>query len=94
MHPASIDRGANEVLAENGHAQVRALDEIWLRMPTPDEVRQLQLGRGTPVAEHIITGFTADDRVARMVRVIIPGDRNVITFERAHPDHAPGGGDE
>lgn len=90
MNPASIDRGVNEVLAENGHAQVRALDEIWLRMPTPDEVRQLQLGRGTPVAEHIVTGFTADERVVRMARVIVPGDRNVITFERTHPDYESG----
>ena len=39
------------------------------------------------MAEHIITGFTADDRTVRMVRAILPGDRNVITFDRTHPDH-------
>lgn len=92
MRPTSIDRGVNEALADLGHAQVRALDEIYLRMPKPDEIRQLQLGPGTPVAEHIITGFTADDRVVRMVRAIIPGDRNVITFERTHPDFETGTG--
>lgn len=87
MTPTSIDRGANEVLAEIGYVQVRALDEIWMRMPKPEETERLQLGLGTPVGEHIITGFTADGRVVRMVRAIIPGDRNVITFERTHPDY-------
>lgn len=87
MSPQDIGRGGNQVLAEHGHAQVRALDEIWARMPDRDEIDKLQILPGTPVAEHIITGFTAAGRVARMVRVVLPGDRNVITFERTHPDH-------
>ena len=87
MSPQDITRGANRVLAEHGHAQVRALDEIWVRMPDPDEIDYLKILPGTPVAEHIVTGFTAQGRVVRMVRVVLPGDRNVITFERTHPDH-------
>lgn len=90
MSPRDITRGGNQVLAEHGHAQVRALDEIWVRMPRRDEVEDLQILPGTAVAEHIITGFTAEGRVVRMVQVVLPGDRNVITFERTHPDH---GGD-
>lgn len=87
MLPEDVGRGVNQVLAEQGHTQVRALDEILIRMPTPDELRRLQLGPGTPVAEHIIIGFTAEGRVVRVVRAILPGDRNVITFGRTHPDH-------
>ncbi len=87
MQKADIPRGANQVLAEHGHEQVRALDEIWVRMPNPDEIDRLSILPGTPVAEHIVTGFTAQGRAVRMVRVILPGDRNVITFDRTHPDH-------
>jgi DNA-binding GntR family transcriptional regulator len=87
MTPQDITRGANQVLADRGHAQVEAFDEIWIRMPYPDETDSLRILPGTPVAEHIITGFTAEGRVVRMVRVVLPGDRNVITFERTHPDH-------
>lgn len=87
MLPGSIPQGVNQYLADLGHAQTKALDEIWIRMPTLDESRRLQLGPGTPVAEHVITGLTADERPVRMVRTILPGDRNVITFERTHPDH-------
>ena len=56
-------------------------------MPRQSEVDRLKILPGTPVAEHVITGFTAEDRPVRMARVVLPGDRNVITFERTHPDH-------
>ena len=87
MSADDIPRGVNQVLADHGFAQVRALDEVWVRMPRPPEVERLRIPPGTPVAEHIITGFTCDDRAVRMVRAVLPGDRNVITFDRTHPDH-------
>jgi GntR family transcriptional regulator len=87
MQPHDIERGVIRVLAEHGFPQVRALDEIWVRMPRRDEVDRLRILPGTPVAEHITTGFTAEGRPVRMVRAVLPGDRNVITFDRVHPDH-------
>jgi DNA-binding GntR family transcriptional regulator len=89
MEPREIPRGVYQVLAERGYAQVRALDEIWVRMPRPSEVDRLKILPGTPVAEHIITGFTAEGRPVLMARVVLPGDRNVIAFERTHPDLEP-----
>ncbi|GAA1423840.1 GntR family transcriptional regulator [Catellatospora coxensis] len=82
MMPHDIARGANQVLTENGAHQVRALDEIYVRMPTPDEATRLQLGPGTPVSCHICTGLTEDGRPVRVVINILPGDRHVIVFER------------
>lgn len=85
MHPADIARGANTVLAELGYEQVRALDEIQVRMPTPEETDRLQLAPGTPVAVHVCTGFTREGKPVRAVVNILPGDRHVITFERSKP---------
>lgn len=85
MDPKDIARGANVVLTELGYEQVRALDEIHVRMPTPDEVERLQLGPGTPVAVHAVTGYTAAGRPVRTVINCLPGDRHVITFERSKP---------
>lgn len=82
MMPNDIARGANQVLAEQGFYQVRALDEIYVRMPTPDETSRLQLGPGTPVACHICTGLTAEGQPVRVVVNILPGDRHIIAFER------------
>lgn len=82
MTPADVARGTNTVLAELGKELMRALDEIYIRMPTPDEVRRLQLGPGTPVAEHIVTTYAADDSPVQVTINVVPGDRHVIVFER------------
>lgn len=89
MLPIDIARGANCVLSELGAHQVRAVDEITVRMPTPDETHRLALGPGTPVAVHICTGYTERDEPVRCVINILPGDRHVIVFERAEPKPEP-----
>jgi DNA-binding GntR family transcriptional regulator len=82
MSPADIPRGANQVLTDLGYEQVRALDEVYVRMPSPDEAAQLRLGPGTPVAVHVVTGYTATGTPARVVVNVLPGDRHVIAWER------------
>lgn len=86
MRPADIARGANQVLAEHGHPQTRAVDEIFVRMPTPEEAHRLDLGPGTPVACHVCTGLTDNDVPVRVVVNILPGDRHIITYERTRPE--------
>lgn len=80
--PHDIARGANTVLAELGYEQVRATDEIFIRMPRPIETERLDLGPGTPVAIHVCTGYTAAGQPVRVVVNCLPGDRHVIKFER------------
>lgn len=82
MRPEDITRGANAVLGELGYQQVRTLDEIYVRMPTPEEARRLDLGPGTPVAYHVVTGYTEEGRPVRVAITVLPGDRHVITYER------------
>jgi DNA-binding GntR family transcriptional regulator len=82
MRPADIARGANEVLAEQGQRQVNLIDEFYVRMPTQDEIKRLDLGPGTPVAYHLCTGLTAEGRPVRVVVNVLPGDRHVIVYER------------
>ncbi|MCM2427550.1 GntR family transcriptional regulator [Streptomyces sp. RKAG337] len=82
MRPEDIGRGANEVLAELGYRQVRALDEVYVRMPTPEQAQRLDLGPGTPVGYHITTGHTADGKPVRVAISVLPGDRHVISYER------------
>lgn len=82
ISPADIAKGANLALAEHGYRQVRARDEVFVRMPTPEEISRLDLAPGTPVAYHIITGYVAGDRAVRVVLNVLPGDRHVILFDR------------
>jgi DNA-binding GntR family transcriptional regulator len=89
MSPAYIPRGTDRVLADLGHEQERAVDEIFVRMPTPDEIRRLGLGPGTPVAVHYDTGYTADDRPVACTVNVLPGDRHRIVFERRWREDEP-----
>jgi DNA-binding GntR family transcriptional regulator len=82
MSPAYLPRGTDQVLAELGHPQDHAIDEIFVRMPTPEEVHRLGLGPGTPVAVHYDTGYTAAGQPVKCTVNVLPGDRHKIVFER------------
>jgi DNA-binding GntR family transcriptional regulator len=74
------DTTRENILAEAGYEQVYDIDEIITRMPTPAEVERLSISTGTPVAEHIRTGYTAADRPVRVMVSIIPGDTLILRY--------------
>ncbi len=49
-------------------------------MPTPEEIARLGIPAGTPIAEHIRTGYTADNKPVRLMISIIPGDTLVLQY--------------
>lgn len=85
MSPSDIPEGSNAIITRLLGREVRAIDEYYIRMPNPEESSRLQLSTGTPVAVHYLTGFTADDKVSRVEKYVLPGDRHVILYEREHP---------
>jgi GntR family transcriptional regulator len=74
------DTSRENILAEAGYEQVYDIDEIITRMPTPSEVAKLKISTGTPVAEHIRTGYTATNRPVRVMVSIIPGDTLILQY--------------
>jgi DNA-binding GntR family transcriptional regulator len=74
------DTTRENILAEAGYEQVYDIDEIITRMPTPEEVARLEIPAGTPVAEHIRTGYTASDKPVRVMISIIPGDTLILQY--------------
>lgn len=69
------------ILASIGYPQTRFVDEITIRMPTKDEAERLGLQAGTPVAEHVRTGYGEDGTPLRVMVTTVPGDRNVLVYE-------------
>lgn len=59
-------------LEELGYGPVRWVEELAVRMPTPDETRLLGLGPGTPIVTITRVAYTADDR---------PIEVNDMTFD-------------
>jgi GntR family transcriptional regulator len=74
------DTKRENILAEAGYEQVYDIDEIITRMPTPAETSRLAISAGTPVAEHIRTGYTADNRPVRVMVSIVPGDTLILQY--------------
>jgi DNA-binding GntR family transcriptional regulator len=74
------DTTRENILAEAGYEQVYDIDEIITRMPTPTETSRLGISTGTPVAEHIRTGYTATDRPVRVMISIVPGDTLILQY--------------
>lgn len=86
MSPADVPQGTNQALADLGYPQHRAVDEVYIRMATPDETYRLALPPGTPVAVHLCTGYSDGDRPVRHTVNVLPGDRHVVLFERWSPE--------
>lgn len=61
-----------------GHAQRWFDDRMIGRMPTSSEVKRLDLDAGTPVIEHMRTGYDIEDKPVRVVVTVAPGDRHII----------------
>jgi hypothetical protein len=78
------DTTRENILAEAGYEQVYDIDEIITRMPAPAEVERLNISTGTPVAEHIRTGYTADNMPVRVMISIIPGDTLILQYNDSH----------
>ena len=49
-------------------------------MPIPEESERLGISTGTPVAEHIRTGYTAADKPVRVMISIVPGDTLILQY--------------
>ena len=77
---APEDTTRENILAEAGYEQIYDIDEIITRMPTPDEIERLRISTGTPVAEHIRTGYTAEDQPVRVMVSIVPGDTLILQY--------------
>ncbi|MGI5491751.1 GntR family transcriptional regulator [Microtetraspora malaysiensis] len=79
--PGDIRRGANRVLEELGHTQVRLVDDISARMPTPDESSRLQIEPGTPVVVYVRVGYDPEDVPVRVAVSVLPADKHLIRYE-------------
>jgi GntR family transcriptional regulator len=84
--PYDMQPGPLAWLAEHGQEQVRVCDQINSRMPTPEEVDILRLQAGTPVTDHVRTGYDVNDKPLRVTVTILPGDRFILRYELTTDD--------
>jgi len=73
--------GSIGALERLGFAPVRFHEEISSRMPTPEEVRALQLAPGVPVVLLTRTAYAANDRAVEVDSTILAADRHVLSYD-------------
>lgn len=76
--PESTDR--EDILKEAGYEQTYDVDELTARMPSQAEIERLSLAAGTPIIEHIRTGYTPQHKAVRVMVSIVPGDALILEY--------------
>lgn len=82
MSPVLLERGADTVLAELGLRPERLVDEVYVRMPSPTEARELRLPPGSPVLVQLCTAYAAGGEPVSCWLSVLPGDRHILVSER------------
>lgn len=67
-------------LEEQGHRLTRFTEEMSFRMPTPSEVRSLDLSGGVPVVDLVRVAYSGEQPVEVLVSVLA-GDKHVFSYE-------------
>jgi GntR family transcriptional regulator len=73
--------GVYACLETLGHELARLQEDVTARMPLPDEVALLGMGRGIPVIELIHTSWDTRGVPVEVTRSLLPADRNLLSFE-------------
>ncbi|TDD95300.1 GntR family transcriptional regulator [Actinomadura rubrisoli] len=80
MYPDDVKPGVTALMRELGHEQVRYRDELFWRMPTPEEIGKLNVEDGVPALLQVRTAYTTQ-RPARVTITTLPGDRASMVYE-------------
>jgi GntR family transcriptional regulator len=79
--PDALPEGPDTAIEELGHVFTRGIEVFNARMPSPDEVRTLELSPGIPVVRMISVDYDADDRPLQLADDLFAGDRHEFASE-------------
>lgn len=80
LNPADVPQGIIALMRERGYVQLRYVDELRWRPPTPDEKARLGISAGVSVLVQTRTGYTEAHPVKTTV-TIWPGDSHIMIYE-------------
>lgn len=78
--PGPLPVSIAEALDQVGHAPVRVVDDVAVRMPTPIEAQELRIATGVPVLAVQRTAFDCADTPVVTLVVALPGDRHTVRY--------------
>jgi GntR family transcriptional regulator len=75
VQPRPIRGGAHAELELIAGPWLRFIEDVQVRMPTPDEARQLKIVSGVPVVRTLRTLYNTEDRPVEVLDELRPADR-------------------
>ncbi len=79
--PEALPEGPDNLIEQLGHRFARGIELLTTRMPTPDEVRTLELEPGVPVARMLHIDYDPEGRTLQVADDLYAGDRHEFAFE-------------
>jgi GntR family transcriptional regulator len=84
--PEALPEGPGNLIERLGHEFASGIELIRARMPSPDEVRLLELSPGVPLVRLLHIDYDPQDRTLHVADDLYAADRHEFTFEWAEPD--------
>ncbi len=85
----ALPEGPDNLIEQLGHRFARGMELLQARMPTPDEVRTLELNPGVPVVRMLHLDYDSDGRTLQVADDLYAADQHEFAFEWTEPDGAP-----
>jgi GntR family transcriptional regulator len=85
----ALPEGPDNLIEELGLRFAHGVELLRARMPTPDEVRLLELDPGVPVVQMLHIDYGPDGRTLQVADDLYAADRHEFAFEWSEPDGAP-----
>lgn len=84
----ALPEGPDNLIEQLGHRFAHGMELLRARMPTPDEVRLLELSPGVPVVQMLHIDYDPDGRTLQVADDLYVADRHEFAFEWIEPDGA------
>jgi GntR family transcriptional regulator len=85
----ALPEGPDKLIEQLGHRFARGMELLQARMPTPAEVRTLELDPGVPVVRMLHIDYDPDGRTLQVADDLYAADRHEFAFEWTEPEGAP-----
>ena len=84
----ALPEGPDNLIEHLGHRFARGMELLRARMPTPDELRTLELTPGVPVVQMLHIDYDPDGRTLQVADDLYAADRHEFAFEWSEPGEA------
>lgn len=81
----ALPEGPDNLIEQLGHRFARGMELLRSRMPTPDEVRMLELSPGVPVVQLLHIDYDSEGKSLQVADDLYAADRHEFAFEWIEP---------